>query len=506
MSFLPHYDPYDVCIIGGGVNGAGIARDAAGRGLKVLLVEQGDLAQATSSASTKLIHGGLRYLEYYEFSLVRHSLQEREILLGLAPHIISPLTFVLPHADHIRPYWMIRAGLFLYDHLAPHKSLPSSRAIQFKNHPFGKPLKDEYTRGFSYADCWVDDARLVVLNAMGAEEKGAQIATRMRCTELHADESGWTVSLHDLLNNEKTKIRSKVVVNAAGPWVRQLLDDNHISDIETPSVRLVQGSHLIVPKLYEGAHAYILQQPDGRIVFAIPYEQDYTLIGTTETVYKGDPLKAQITAQEIDYLLSAASLSFKRPLTMANIIRTYSGVRPLFDDEHRDAKAVTRDYHLHESEHKGARLISVFGGKLTTYRKLSEQVTDKLTDKSGWTHREPLPGGDIDKIFAVFVDKQKRKWPLSDPALIERYARLYGMRMDIIFNDGLGKNLGDDVYEGELRYLVAHEYARTAEDILWRRTKLGMHLNNSTRGAIEKIMPSLVKELTGYDTDHYSRH
>lgn len=506
MTFLPHHDLYDVCIIGGGINGAGIARDAAGRGLNVLLVEQGDLAQSTSSASTKLIHGGLRYLEYYEFGLVRHSLQEREVLLRLAPHIIWPLTFVLPHEDHIRPHWMIRAGLFLYDHLAPRGSLPASRAVKFPETLYGKPLKPDLVRGFTYSDCWVDDARLVVVNAVGAEEKGAQIATRMKCTGLKPDGTGWLVSLKNQLDGEAYTIRSKVVVNAAGPWVRSLLDENELSDIETPAVRLVQGSHIIVPRIYEGEHAYILQQPDGRIVFAIPYEKDYTLIGTTETAYKNDPLKAQITAQEIDYLLSAASRSFKRPLNMGSIIRTYSGVRPLFDDNHRDAKAVTRDYHLHTSEHQGAKLISVFGGKITTYRKLAEQVTDQLTTQPGWTHKENLPGGDIDKIFAVFVDKQKHKWPLSSPELIERYARVYGLRMDKIFNDGLGKDFGDNVFEGELRYLVSHEYARSVEDILWRRTKLGMHITDKTRRAIESALPALIKELTGYDITKTPRH
>lgn len=502
MVKVTHPDIYDVCIIGGGINGAGIARDCAGRGLKVLLVEQGDLAQATSSSSTKLIHGGLRYLEYYEFRLVRESLLEREALLKIAPHIIRPLTFVLPLVDDIRPTWMIRAGLFLYDHLAPRKTLSASRALTLNTHPYGQPLQAHVTRGFSYADCWVDDARLVILNAMSAKEKGATVLTRTQCQSLRAFGKIWTVGLQDQIDGTLSNIKARCVVNAAGPWVRKLLDDNELSDFETPSIRLVQGSHLIVPRLYEGDQAYILQQPDGRIVFALPYEGQYTLIGTTETAYQGDPLKADITAQEIDYLLSAAGRFFKREIKIPDIVRTYSGVRPLFDDEHRDAKAVTRDYRLHLGHFHDAPLVSVFGGKLTTYRKLSEHVTEKILKEMNlpgkpFTQIEVLPGGD------------DFTWPdmgWATPDLLQRYARSYGSRMTKILSMDRGQECGDGLYEAELRYLIAEEFVRTPQDILWRRSKLGLHVSDATKDKLQALMPALVKEITGYDTASYSGH
>lgn len=503
MTFIPQapLDPsalYDVCIIGGGINGTGIARDAAGRGLKVLLVEQGDLAQATSSASTKIIHGGLRYLEYYDFKLVHESLQERDLLMSLAPHLIRPLTFILPHNHSIRPYWMVRAGLYLYDLLGAGKTLPRSRGLDLRSHPAGAPLQENLSQGFSYSDCWGDDSRLVALNALGAAEKGARIETRTRCTGLAAAEDGWVIDLHHIQNETTVQMRARMVVNAAGPWVRTLLDSSELSDMETPAIRLVQGSHIIVPRIYDGDQAYMLQQPDGRIVFAIPYEGLYTQIGTTETAYRGDPLKAEITAQEMDYLLTASNQSFLKQTTMADIVRSFSGVRPLFDDNHRDAKAVTRDYRLHLSEHQGQALLSVFGGKITTYRKLSEHATDQLMAHLGregsvWTDKEPLPGGDI-QDFSKYLDQQIAARPDVDPKVVTRYTHAYGTRMNEILKDGLGQHYGDGVYECELRYLITHEFACSAQDILWRRSKLGLHITDDTRISVERAMADMIKE------------
>ena len=472
--------------------------------MRVLLVEQGDLAQATSSASTKLVHGGLRYLEYYEFKLVRESLHERERLLKIAPHIIWPLTFVLPHRDTIRPYWMIRCGLFLYDFLAGKKSLPSCQGLTLSGTPYGLPLQGGGERGFTYADCWVDDARLVALNAQSAVQKGATVLTRTRCSGLRPTGDQWAVSLTDARGT--TEITARTVINAAGPWVRQVLDDQTLSDTETPAIRLVQGSHLIVPRLYTGDHAYILQQPDGRIVFTIPYEGKFTLIGTTETAYRGDPLKAQITAQEIDYLLSAVNGTFKKEIQLSDVVRTYSGVRPLFDDAHKDAKAVTRDYRLHESLHGTgeAWMLSVFGGKLTTYRKLAEQVTDRVAEvlenqQPHWTAGEPLPGGDLGMTLPDFIEAKHAQWPAVDPALINRYARSYGTALDQILQAEPGADYGEGVCTAELTYLIQHEFARTAEDVLWRRSKLGIHLSAQTIENIKAAMPNLVQEVTGHE-------
>lgn len=504
MKSQTHPDSYDLCIIGGGINGAGIARDAAGRGLKVLLVEQGDLAQATSSASTKLIHGGLRYLEYYEFGLVKHSLEEREVLLRLAPHIIWPLTFVLPLRQDLRPTWLIRAGLFLYDHLAMRNSLPKSRFCRLRQHVFGDPLQDSLERGFSYSDCWVEDARLVVLNAQDAADKGATILTRTRCQSLVAKSGTWEIGLKDMLSGREEIVKSRFVVNAAGPWVKEFLDTQELSTIDTPGVRLVQGSHLIVPRLYDGEQAYILQQQDGRIVFAIPYEKKFTLIGTTETLFKGDPLKAEITAQEIDYLLSAANEAFKKQLGLSDIVKTYSGVRPLFDDQERDAKAVTRDYFFHETDIDGAWLLSVFGGKLTTYRRLAEQVTNRVQEVAGgaaqgWTADKPLPGGAVAGKFDDFILAKMKQYEHIPAPVVCRLARAYGSNIDVILKVP-GYDLGDGIYEAELRYLIQNEYALTAEDILWRRSKLDLHISEATRRTVHEMVPQLVREITGHDT------
>lgn len=509
MTPLSHPNLYDLCVIGGGINGTGIARDAAGRGLKVLLVEQGDLAQATSSASTKIIHGGLRYLEFYDFRLVHESLHERDLLLRLAPHLIKPMQFVLPHDQGIRPYWMVRAGLFLYDLLGAGKNLPRSRGLNLTTHPAGQPLQDRLTRGFSYSDCWGDDARLVALNALGAHEKGARIETRTRCTGLVPSADGWTIRLHHLLSGAETQARSRVVVNAAGPWVRNLLDGNGLSDATTPGIRLVQGSHIVVPRLYAGDQTYMLQQPDGRIIFVIPYEGRFTQIGTTERDYDGDPLKAEITADETAYLIDAVNRSFKKQISAQDIVYGFSGVRPLIDDHHADARAVTRDYVLRVSDHDGAKLLSVFGGKITTFRRLSEQAVDRVAgllghSAPGWTAREALPGGDI-AAMDDFLSAQMRRWPDLDPALLVRYARSYGTRMDTLLGDP-GRDFGDGVHDSELRYLIASEFARTADDILWRRSKLGLHVSQATRTALADAVPALVKEITGYDPADLARH
>ena len=468
---------YDICIIGGGINGAGIARDAAGRGLSTLLVEAKDLAQATSSASTKLIHGGLRYLEYYEFKLVRHALQEREVLLKLAPHIIWPLRFKLPHDSHLRPKWLIRMGLFLYDHIGGRITLPKSKQINFND----SILKSKFTKGFEYSDGWVQDSRLVVLNAMSAREHGADILTQTSCTKLEIKDGKWLITLED----NKTVTADKLV-NATGPWVRSLLDDNNLSQSETPRIRLVKGSHIIIPKLFEGDHAYILQQPDGRIVFAIPYEQDFTLIGTTDESFDGNAYNAAISEDEKAYLITAINSNFKKQISQTDIIKTYSGVRPLLDDGDDNASAVTRDYKLILDNTHGAPILSVFGGKVTTYRRLAEDALDVLTDKPSWTAHEVLPGGDIEN-FDIFVRDMQTRYPDLSPKLIYRLARNYGTRLPQVINDGdLGTHYGDDIYESEISYLIEHEWARSAEDVIWRRSKLDLHISDKTRSNIER--------------------
>jgi len=483
-------DYYDLCVIGGGINGAGIARDAAGRGLKVLLLEAEDLAGATSSSSTKLIHGGLRYLEYYEFKLVRESLKERETLLSMAPHVIWPMEFILPHTPEQRPAWMIRLGLFLYDHLAKREKLDGSKGVNLSDDTRGASLKDTYKKGFSYADCWADDSRLVVLNAQSAVQKGATILTRHACTKIVHEGRNWSVHYHDKRGGDDHLARCGMVINAAGPWVRDVLDQSQLTDddIGVPSIRLVKGSHIIVRRQYEGAHAFILQQSDNRIIFAIPYEQDYTLIGTTEEEFSGDARDSMISDDEMAYLVDAYNASFKTPITKDDVEWTYSGVRPLFDEGGEDATKATRDYKLYEHAGFDAPMISVFGGKLTTYRKLAEAAVNRLVELSGrhapaWSASEPLPGGDIDGDFDAFLLKQGQKYKWLGKALLYRYARSYGTSMDVFLAGAngakdLGVGFGGDVYECEVLYLLKYEFAQTAEDILWRRSKLGMHVGD----------------------------
>jgi len=483
----------DVLVIGGGVNGCSIARDLAGRGLSVMLVEKDDLASATSSASTKLIHGGLRYLEHYEFRLVREALTEREVLLKAAPHIIWPLTFILPHHRKLRPWWMIRLGLFLYDNLGGRKLLAKSRGRFLTGTLGGAPLKAEYRRGFSYSDCWVEDTRLVVLNARDAADKGAEIWTRTECTGFKTlpDEKLWQVSLHDWHTDDDFAVNAKMVVNASGPWVGKTLKlgGNHA---EKYKVRWVKGSHIIVPRLYQGDHAYILQNDDKRIVFAIPYERKYTLIGTTDVDYTGDIEEVRISLEEVEYLCDAVNHFFRQPIKPEDVQWTYSGVRPLADDGQSDASSVTRDYILDMEEHEGLPILSVYGGKLTTSRKLAEHAAQLVTAKMGletkdWTETAFLPGADAGTLaFDGFVKQLRREYAWLPEALAQRYARAYGVRVRDLIRHAkrladLGEHLGENVYEAELRYLVQNEWAMTLEDVLWRRSKLGLHTTEETQ-------------------------
>ena len=483
--------PVDLLVVGGGVNGTGIARDAVGRGLSVLLCEQDDLASHTSSASSKLIHGGLRYLEHYEFRLVREALIEREVLLRAAPHIIWPLRFVLPHAPSMRPASLIRLGLFLSDHLGGRERLPSSRAIDLRRDPAGAPLKDTYRKAFAYADCWVDDARLVVLNAIDAAERGAEILTRHRCTGAGHANGLWRVMLRPTGGGTERVVRARSLVNAAGPWVSRFLTEN----LQLPAlnrVRLVKGSHIVVPKLYDHDAPYILQHADRRVIFVIPYEHDYALIGTTDLDYGGDPAKVAIANSEIAYLCQAVSRYFVDPVTPAQVRWSFSGVRPLYDDSTSDVSAVTRDYVFDLARPDGsAPLLSVFGGKITTSRRLAEHALDQLRPVMGftagaWTSSAPLPGGDMPGAdFDAFLASVQRLHPWLPADLARRYARAYGTRIERVLDGardlgGLGEHLGEGLYEAEVDYLVRNEWAMTEEDILWRRSKLGLRISDGT--------------------------
>ncbi|MEQ9345902.1 MAG: glycerol-3-phosphate dehydrogenase [Thalassospira sp.] len=491
-------ETYDIAIIGGGINGTGIARDGAGRGLKVFLCEKNDLASATSSASTKLIHGGLRYLEHYEFRLVREALIEREVLLRAAPHIIWPLRFVLPHVKGLRPAWMIRLGLFLYDHLGGREKLPGSEGIKLKTHPAGQPLVSGMEKAFVYSDCWVQDARLVVLNAMSARDLGARIETRTECISAKRDDDVWNVTIRNSDDGSERTIRARSLVNAAGPWCAELLE-NRVEAKKKQGIRMVQGSHIVVPKLFDHEYCYIFQNPDGRIVFAIPYEQDFTLIGTTDRDYKGDPAKVAISSEETEYLCQLANTYFEKKITTDDVVWAYSGVRPLYGDGSEDASQVTRDYVLEidrgDRTDNGAPLLNIYGGKITTYRKLAESAMSKLCpllghDDTRWTATKPLPGGDIpDADFERYLTAMHNKFPWIPQSHIYRYVQNYGTLTNTIIGEasdlkGLGKHFGDDVYECELRYLVDAEWAKSAEDVLWRRSKLGLHLSDKTRNAI----------------------
>ncbi|MDU0342643.1 glycerol-3-phosphate dehydrogenase [Bosea rubneri] len=490
---------FDVAIIGGGVNGCGIARDAAGRGASVILFEQGDLAGATSSASTKLIHGGLRYLEHYEFRLVREALTEREVIWRAAPHIVRPLRFVLPHHEGLRPWWLLRLGLFLYDHLGGRKLLPATRSLDLRRDETGEPLQPRFSRGFEYSDCWVDDARLVVLNARDAAERGAQIVTRTKVVGARRQGDHWLVET-EAADGSRAQTAARTLVNAAGPWVAEVL--NGIAPSEQPAaVRLVQGSHIVVPRLFEHDRCYIFQNADGRIIFAIPYEGDLTLIGTTDRDYRADPAKVAASEEEIAYLCSAASEYFRKQIRREDVVWTYSGVRPLYDDGASKAQEATRDYVLKLDEPAGsAPLLSVFGGKITTSRRLAEAAVEKLAAAvpalraAPWTAGAPLPGGDFPvQGFEALVERICTARPWLDRALARRLARAYGTRAERLLEGAasmadLGRNFGADLTEREVSWLMAQEWAVTAEDVLFRRSKLGLRLSAEQRQALDDHM------------------
>ncbi len=495
---------YDLCIIGGGINGTGIARDAAGRGWSVLLVEQGDLASATSSASTKLIHGGLRYLEYYEFRLVREALREREVLWGIAPHIIWPLRFVLPHHRGLRPRWLLRTGLFLYDHLGGRRRLPPTRTLDLRQDNAGIPLRPEFTVGFEYSDCWVEDSRLVVLNARDAARHGAVIAPRTRCVATTRTAEGGSVTLADALSGPRREIRAGALVNAAGPWVADVLGG--VLHADAPArVRLVQGSHIVVPRLFDHDRSYIFQNADGRIFFAIPYEQDFTLIGTTDRDYRGDPGAAHISAEDVTYLCAGASAYFRAPITPEDVVWSYSGVRPLYDDGASAAQEATRDYVLVLDAVGGSASLSVFGGKITTYRRLAEAALTKLAphlppasaERAGWTGRTPLPGGDFPPDgFGRLVAETSARFPFLPTPLARRLVRAYGTDAAHLLDGAtsladLGRDFGAGLTMAELRYLAREEWALTAEDVLWRRSKLGLRLPPSAGAEIDAALIGL---------------
>ncbi len=476
---------HDIVVVGGGINGCGIARDAAGRGYDVLLAEKDDLASGTSSAATKLIHGGLRYLEHYEFRLVQEALAEREVLWAVAPHIIWPLRLVLPHHKGLRPAWLLRLGLFIYDHLGGRKLLPATRTLDLRTDPAGKPLKPGFTRAFEYSDCWVNDARLVALTARDAADRGAAIRTRTAVVSARAEGEFWHVALRDGLTGTTETVQTRLVINATGPWVDQVLA-GALGDNDAHNVRLVQGSHIVVRKLYDHDRCYMFQNSDGRVIFAIPYETDYTLIGTTDLDYEGDPKDVRISDGEIAYLTGAASEYFTLPVTREDVVWSYSGVRPLFDDGASSAQEATRDYVLKSDGGDGkAALINVFGGKLTTFRRLAESTLEQVEALIGargkaWTRGVTLPGGDFPATgFDDLVAGLKQRYAFLEGAYATRLARLYGTRAEQILNGALshadlGRHFGADLYEAEVRYLVDSEWAVTSDDILWRRTKRGL--------------------------------
>ncbi len=490
--------PFDLAIIGGGVNGCGIARDAAGRGASVVLFEQNDLASATSSASTKLIHGGLRYLEHYEFRLVREALLEREVLWRLAPHIIWPLRFVLPHHEGLRPAWLLRLGLFLYDHLGGRKLLPPTSTLDLRQTPAGRPLKDNLSKAFEYSDCWVEDSRLVVLNAADAAARGAEIHTRMKVLEAEREGALWRITA--VRDGKREVFRARALVNATGPWVGQILNGVVHSNTRA-AVRLVQGSHIVVRKLYDHDRCYIFQNGDGRVVFAIPYERDFTLIGTTDADFHRDPASAAATAEEIDYLCAAASEYFRQPVTRAGVVWTYSGVRPLYDDGASKAQEATRDYVLTlDAPEAEAPLLSVFGGKITTYRRLAEAAIARLAPHAPWAKRPAwtsdgtLPGGDFPVTgFEALVEGFCTAYPWLARDTVRRLARAYGTRTGEILAGAegladLGAHFGADLYEREVRYLMRAEWAQRGDDVLWRRSKLGLRLSEEKRQALDVFM------------------
>jgi glycerol-3-phosphate dehydrogenase len=490
-------DRVDLLVIGGGINGAGIARDAAGRGLKVLLVEQGDLASATSSASSKLIHGGLRYLEQYEFRLVAEALAEREVLLRSAPHIVHAMHFVMPHVPALRPAWMIRAGLLLYDYLARRQTLPGSHAIDLRQSPYGIGLKAGLNRGFVYSDCWVDDARLVVLTARAAADLGAIILPRTACLGAQREGGIWIATLR-AADGTRGEVAANALVNVTGPWAKQFLHDN-LQLRTTFNLKLVKGSHIVVPRLYEGDHAFILQNDDRRVVFVYAYERIYTLIGTTDVELTGRPAPCAPSTEEVSYLIRAANRYFSRQLTADDVAWSYCGIRPLFDDGSVSPSAVTRDYVLRaDAGPRQAPILSVFGGKITTYRRLAEHALEKLAPwfrgiGPPWTEHAPLPGGDLPGGLEPYVHDLAHRYPALPEALLDSLARRHGALCARVLDDArvladLGEHFGADLYAREVQYFIDREWAHSGEDVLWRRTKAGLHLTPEQAQAVARFV------------------
>ncbi len=493
---------YDVFIIGGGINGCGIARDAAGRGLSVYLCEKGDLARGTSSASSKMLHGGLRYLEYFEFRLVREALKEREVLLKSAPHLIWPLEFVLPHKNTIRPAWLVRFGLFLYDHIGGRKTLAKSRGIKIQKHPYGQILKNTLKKGFIYSDGWVEDARLVVLNAVDASHKGASINTYTEFKSAKRVQDIWHIEVENP-DGSKDIIQSKTLINAAGPWLDGVV--KNIQGLKTSGgkIRLIKGSHIIVEKLYEGNHAYLLQNPDQRVIFLWPYEGKYTLIGTTDVELPDDgPKRPVISPEELDYLCQSVNAYLKKQISADDVVFSYSGVRPLFDDEEGEAAAITRDYRIHRGETK-PYYLSIFGGKITTFRRLAEDVVNEISQSLGlktkpWTENASIPGGDIlDRN--LFLNQKIKQFHFLPETVVKRLVTAYGTRIDAVLNHAqsvkdLGESFGDDLYSCEIDYLIEYEWARGLNDILLRRSKLIYHICDKTKKNLENYLKK-----RGYD-------
>ena len=489
---------FDLFVIGGGINGCGIARDAAGRGLSVCLAEMGDLASATSSNSTKLIHGGLRYLEHYEFKLVRKALREREVLWRIAPHIVRPLRFTLPHHPGLRPAWLIRLGLFLYDHLGGRELLPGTRKVDMMRDDVGAPLQTIFKEGFEYSDCWVDDARLVVLNAVDAAERGAQILVRTKVISARREDGLWLISTQNVDGTEQS-FRAKILVNAAGPWVDEVLTQA-VAKNDASKVRLVRGSHIVVPKMFDHDGCYIFQNSDGRILFAIPYEDSFTLVGTTDVDHIGDSNDIRISDDEVDYLCRSVSAYFKQPLERSDIVWTYSAVRPLIDDGKAQAQAATRDYHIQADAGPGqAPLINVFGGKITTYRRLAEEVMTVLAALevpvgSTWTATASLPGGEFEVgEFSSQLKQIEDDYSFLTPRHAHRLLRQYGTRARVILGDAtayadLGQCFGSDLYEAEVRYQVEREWVMQADDAIWRRTKEGLNLSPADKERLEEFL------------------
>jgi glycerol-3-phosphate dehydrogenase len=499
---------YDLAIIGGGINGCGIARDAAGRGWRVFLCDQADLGSGTSSASTKLIHGGLRYLEHYKFRLVRKGLTEREVLWGIAPHIIWPLRFILPHHRRLRPAWLLRLGLLIYDHIGGRNRLPPTRTLNLRTDPTAATLKPEFTRGFAYSDCWVDDSRLIILNALDAAELGATIAPCTACVSAKRMDGRWTVTLHDAATNAPRTIRARALVNASGPWVAEVAG-TVIGTDPPAAVRLVQGSHIVVPRLYEHDFCYIFRNDDGRIFFVIPYEHDFTLIGTTDQDFTGNLAEVRASAAEIAYLCTSASAYLRKPVAPEVVVWSYSGVRPLYDDGSSAPQQATRDYVLKlDAPPDAPPLLSVFGGKITTYRRLALSSLEMLRPRlpavsgqaAGWTEHAPLPGGDFPVDgFELRMAAAVARYPFVPERTLRRLLHAYGTRIDRLLHGAacyadLGREFGAGLTETELRYLMSTEWARTAADVVWRRSKLGLRLSPEEVAIIDDAIGQMMHE------------